>query len=120
MATKEFVPATSAVVVQVATLELRVFAEQPERDVPPSSKLTVPVAPEVTVAVNVIDVPGFCGDAGEAVNAVVDGEPDALWGIVPISVEIARAIVSTTLLRRENDLKLFNGVTSCQQNDRTR
>jgi hypothetical protein len=70
------VPATNAVVVQVATLELSVLAEQPDSDVPPSSKFTVPVAPVVTVAVNVIDVLGFCGDAGDAVNVVVDGVPE--------------------------------------------
>jgi hypothetical protein len=72
MATNEFVPAASAVVVHVATLELNVFAEQPSRDVPPNSKFTVPVAPVVTVAVRVIEVPGFCGDEGDAVNVVVE------------------------------------------------
>ena len=56
----------------VATLELNVLAEQPESDVPPSSKFTVPVAPVVTVAVNVMDVAGFCGEEGDAVSVVVD------------------------------------------------
>jgi hypothetical protein len=40
--------------------------------VPPSLKLTEPVAPEVTVAVKVIGVPRFCGLAGDAVSVVVD------------------------------------------------
>lgn len=33
--------------------------------------MTVPVAPVVTVAVNVIDVPALWGEEGEAVNVVV-------------------------------------------------
>jgi hypothetical protein len=69
------VPATSAVVVQVATLELSVLAEQPDKEVPPSSKFTVPVAPVVTVAVKVIEVLGFWGDDGDAVNVVVEDVP---------------------------------------------
>jgi hypothetical protein len=71
MARKEFVPVANAVVVQVATLELKVLAEQPDNDVPPSSKLTVPVAPDVTVAVRVMEVPALCGEEGDAVNVVV-------------------------------------------------
>jgi hypothetical protein len=70
------VPATSAVVVQVAILELKDLAEQPESDVPPSSKFTVPVAPVVTVAVKVIDVPEFCGEVGDAVSVVVEDVTD--------------------------------------------
>jgi hypothetical protein len=57
--------------VQVATLELKVLAEHPDNDVPPSSKFTVPVAPVVTVAVRVIDVPALWGEEGEAVSVVV-------------------------------------------------
>jgi hypothetical protein len=65
------VPTASAVVVQVATLELMVLAEQPDNDDPPNSKLTVPVAPEVTVAVSVREVPAICGEEGDAVRVVV-------------------------------------------------
>jgi hypothetical protein len=72
------VPAAKAVVVQVATLELRVLAEQPDNEEPPNSKLTVPVAPDVTVAVSVIDVAGFWGDEGDAVSVVVEDVPEEL------------------------------------------
>jgi hypothetical protein len=52
------------------------LAEQPDKDDPPNSKFTVPVAPDVTVAVKVMEVAGFWGEEGEAVSVVVDEVPD--------------------------------------------
>jgi hypothetical protein len=43
--------------VHVATLAEIVLAEHPVIEVFPAMKLTVPVAPDVTVAVRVIEVP---------------------------------------------------------------
>jgi hypothetical protein len=56
----------------VAVPELSVWAAQPEIETPPISKLTVPVAPVVTTALSVTDVPAFCGEAGEALSVVVE------------------------------------------------
>jgi hypothetical protein len=50
-------PTPNEVVVQVATFAVMVFAEHPVIEVLPAMKLTVPPAPDVTVAVKVTDVP---------------------------------------------------------------
>jgi hypothetical protein len=61
------------VVVQVAWKEpLSVRDEHPLIDTPPTSKLTVPVAPVVTVAVSSSEAPKF-DDVG-ALASVVDDE----------------------------------------------
>jgi hypothetical protein len=70
-----WVPAASALVVQVAVRVLpvpaRTLAEQPPIDIPPSRKLTVPPgAKPVTLAVKVICAPGVEG-LSELVRAVL-------------------------------------------------
>jgi hypothetical protein len=62
----------SADVVQAACEEpLSATAEQPAIDTPPISKFTVPVALDVTVAVNVTDAP-WTEDVGELSSVVID------------------------------------------------
>lgn len=55
--------ADEKLVVHVDTPELTAWVAQLVIAVPPESKLTVPVAPAVTIAINVIGAPMFWGDA---------------------------------------------------------
>jgi hypothetical protein len=48
---------------------------QDAMETPPTSKSTVPVAPEVTVAVRVTELPKFDDVVGDVLNDVVDGLP---------------------------------------------
>ena len=70
----EFVPAASAVVVQVAMLVSIETDPQPVRAVPPLLKATVPAAPAVTVAVRVIDSPTI-KEVTEDARLTVDALP---------------------------------------------
>ncbi len=92
MAANEFVPAASAVVVQLAEPALIVTVEQPARVVPASEKDTVPVgavAPiECTVKVSVMEVPGTCGDVTDDVNAIVEV---ALANVTVVADELSDA-----------------------------
>jgi hypothetical protein len=64
-----------AVVEQVATLAEIALVPQPEIVVPSAVKFTDPVAPLVTVAVNVTEAPDSIGEEDELVNETVDAVP---------------------------------------------
>ena len=74
-ATSESLPTGSAVVTHWALLEVMVTEPHVPIVAPPLSKLTVPVAPEVTVAVSVTDVPKV-DDAGFSPSETTDALPD--------------------------------------------
>ncbi len=57
--------------VHVATPDETTWLAQPVILVPPDLKLTVPVAPAGTAAVNVTIDPRFTGERGSALNVVV-------------------------------------------------
>ena len=84
-------PAVRAEVVQVATAEVTVTAEQPDIEVPPDLKLTVPAPPDPIVAVSVTDLPTVDCVSGETVSVVVVVVPDTTGirgderGLVPIA-----------------------------------
>ena len=74
-------PAEAKDVVHVARPEVTVTAEQPEIELPPTVKLTVPVAPDGVIVAKIEMPAPVPGSRVDAVTAVVDGvEPAALAG----------------------------------------
>jgi hypothetical protein len=87
------VAADEKLVVHVATPELTAWVAQLVIAVPPESKLTVPVAPEVTMAIRVMGAPMFCGEAWLALSVVVEessanGPADTLLDAGPVAVAL--------------------------------
>jgi hypothetical protein len=92
------VPTTNAFVVHVATPELTARVAQPVIETPPSSKFTVPLAPGVTVAMNVTAAPTFWGDGSLAPSATEDEARDGVAGAELLDgLLVPPALVAVTL-----------------------
>ena len=74
----ELDPITRADVVQSAYPELHIENHTRNGRSTPRRKSTVPVAPIGTSATNVIAVPTFCGEAGNAPNVVEEDDGDGV------------------------------------------